>query len=349
MKHVLIDIEGLGKRPGCAIFELAAVHFDPLTAEILSEFEALIEPDNGWHDPETVEWHKKQGTYPMPGAAAREHAGAAFLRFTQWYEALGPVETVWSWGSIYDFPVLEAIWYEQGPASGLPWHYALPSCARQECRLAFGKDWRHGPRPRRALGDCKLAVVDLVKALDVLRPAAVGGAMASQVDCPVTQAWTHRLSMMQQSVLLTAVRGPDGLPKYGPVKMLLRWYRRCVLLSAMDRAVLKDPICEGGGSFTGPSIGFHVDGWEDVMDTIVGRYMRELDAVPHHFQMHLMHAVQILGYKHPEPLIRGWWLGVYTRLVEDMHLRPESETDLDRRLGDSREQWLERADPATVD
>jgi len=44
---------------------------------------------------------------------------------------------------------------------------------------------------------------------------------------------------MQQSVLLTAVRGPDGLPKYHSSKYLLRWYRRCILLSAMDGRVLE--------------------------------------------------------------------------------------------------------------
>ncbi len=168
----------------------------------------------------------------------------------------------------------------------------------------------------------------------------------------VTQPWTHALSMMQQTVLLTAVRGPDGLPKYGGVKMLLRWYRRCILLSAIDGKVLSDPIEPNGGSFTGPSLAYpdteDCDPWEDLMDGIVSNYLRELDAIPHHFQLHLMHAVQIVGYKHPDARIRAWWARVYLRLVHDMHLFPEPEAALDRRLGDSREGWLERADPATV-
>lgn len=69
----------------------------------------------------------------------------------------------------------------------------------------------------------------------------------------VLQDWVASLSFMQQTVLMTAVRGPDGVPKYGPTKMLLRWYRRCILLSAMDRVVLSSPNEHGGGSFTGPS------------------------------------------------------------------------------------------------
>ncbi|CAN5337539.1 hypothetical protein BH10PSE12_BH10PSE12_02940 [soil metagenome] len=168
----------------------------------------------------------------------------------------------------------------------------------------------------------------------------------------VLQEWVGTLTMMQQTVLLTAIRGPDGTPKYGPTKMLLRWYRRCVLLSAMDGRVLSWPYQEGGGSFTGPSYDERVGSgwfWQQAMDLIVGDYLRELDAIPHHFQLHLLHAVEILGYKHPDQDVRTWWNSVYLRLVHDMHLWPETEEQMDARLGDSREQWLARNDPATVD
>ena len=210
----------------------------------------------------------------------------------------------------------------------------------------------------------------------------------------VLQPWVTELPLMQQTVLLTAIRGPDGTPKYGNVKMLLRWYRRCVLFSAMDRTILGNPYSDNGGSFTGPSIsktllgnkvhdklqeqegpnnayfegctpwdrvqrmdlnelaGFaeeHLGGWEALMDEVVGNYLRELDALPHHFQLHFLHAAQILGYKHEEPRIRNWWRKTYERLVHDMHLWPETEEQMDARLGDNREQWLARNDPATVE
>jgi hypothetical protein len=167
----------------------------------------------------------------------------------------------------------------------------------------------------------------------------------------VLQKWVGSLSVMQQTVLLTATRGPDGTPKYGPAKMLLRWYRRCVLLSAMDGCVLPTPYAFGGGSFTGPSYDptTHVHDWEPIMDGILGNYLRELDALPHHFQLHFMHAAQIVGFKHSDSRIRAWWQRVYNTLAHDMHLFPETEEQLDRRLGDSRDQWLERNHPATVD
>lgn len=178
---------------------------------------------------------------------------------------------------------------------------------------------------------------------------------------PVLQDWVMRIPMMQQTVLLTAIRGPDGLPKYGSVKMLMRWYRRCVLFSAMDGRVLPNPYEENGGSFTGPSVerrsvrdypcipGTEETDWRLLMDKHVDEYLRTVDAIPHHFHLHLMHAVEIVGYKHPDPITRAWWYGVYLRFVNDMHLHPEMEQELDDRLGDTRNGWLKRADPATTE
>lgn len=181
----------------------------------------------------------------------------------------------------------------------------------------------------------------------------------SEQSRSVLQEWLANIPMMQQTVLLTAIRGPDGQPKYGAIKLLLRWYRRCIVLSAMDGKVLEDPLSPNGGSFTGPSIepntlfstelpGPGEPVWKPMMDRHVSDYLRMLDSVPHHFHMHLMHAVEILGYKHPDPVIRKWWNSVYLRFVNDMHLNPETEAELDERLGDSRAGWLKRADPATA-
>lgn len=182
----------------------------------------------------------------------------------------------------------------------------------------------------------------------------------------VLQPWVQDLSMMQQTVLLTAIRGPDGVPKYESVKYLLRWFRRCVVISAINQRVLTNPYEPCGGSFNGPSFirtpgdylvipplpninGAATDiDWRPAMNDIVANYLRSLDGIPHHFQLHLMHAIQIVGYKHPDPVIQEWWHEVYLRLVNDMHLHPESEEELDQRLGDTREGWLARADPATA-
>jgi hypothetical protein len=170
---------------------------------------------------------------------------------------------------------------------------------------------------------------------------------------PVTQAWCHHVPFMQQTVLLTAVRGPDGIAKYHPCKYLLRWFRRCTLVSSLDGRVLMTPFHPGGGSFMGPSFelpsvlqgGHHVVA---KLDELVSEYLRALDELPHHFQLHFMHAAEIVGYKHPDPEIRAWWNSTYQRLVHDMHLWPETEAQMDLRLGDDRAGWLARNDAATV-
>jgi hypothetical protein len=167
------------------------------------------------------------------------------------------------------------------------------------------------------------------------------------------QDWVGGITVMQQSVLLGAIRGPDGTPKYHSVKYLVRWYRRCVLVSALDGKVLETPHAFGGGSFTGPSYTATTlpHDWHPKMNELVDLYLQAVDELPHHYQMHFMHAAEILGYKHPDSAaggIREWWHAVYLRLVHDMHLWPETEAQLDDRLGDDRSGWLARADKATV-
>lgn len=172
---------------------------------------------------------------------------------------------------------------------------------------------------------------------------------------PVTQPWTWKLTFMQQSVLLTAIRGPDGIHKNHISKRLIRWLRRCTLYSAFDRTILALPYDDGepqGGSFTGPSLLLHptrgrtwfffenqrspefFSTWQEGMHGILEEYMQQTDEMPHHFQLHFLHAAEIVGYKHSRDEIREWWSTAYCRLVNDMHLRPELEETMDRRLSD---------------
>lgn len=168
----------------------------------------------------------------------------------------------------------------------------------------------------------------------------------------VLQEWVTELTMMQQSVLITGVRGPDGITKYSPVKMLLRWYRRCIMFSAIDGVVLENPVMAGGGSFTGPSYTIRPEdeivAWPVTMNQIVGEVLSDVDSLPHHFVMHLIHAAEIIGYKHPDDRIRDWWReDVYFRFVKSLHLQPETEEQLDERLGDTRDGWVKHGDTAT--
>ena len=152
----------------------------------------------------------------------------------------------------------------------------------------------------------------------------------------VCQDWVLGLSFMQQSVLMSGVRGPDTVRKDHAAKVLMRWYRRCVLYSAFESQALEapfaflDPGSPGGGSFTGPIY--------DIA-TLRDEYLRNVDEVPHHFHLHLVHGAEIIGYKHPDTAIRTWWYAFYADCVRDMHLRIESEPEMDARLGDNEAGW----------
>lgn len=177
---------------------------------------------------------------------------------------------------------------------------------------------------------------------------------------PATQDWVHTLSIMQQSVLLSAIRGCDGIAKRHKHKPLVKWYRRCVLLSAFDGRALINPFEPGGGSFTGPIVENLSGPLFEAMPHDVQHNMRcdalqkacddfidSRDELPAHYTTHIMHAAEIIGYKHPDAKMREFWCEFYKRLVHALHLWPETETQLDERLGDSFEGWQARNDIST--
>lgn len=153
----------------------------------------------------------------------------------------------------------------------------------------------------------------------------------------VLQPWVQELTYMQQSVLLSALRNADMVEKGHPSKDLIRWYRRCVLISAFDGAALLDPYSPGGGSYTGPI--------ED-LGAAQDAFLRARDGMSLHYYAHSMHAFQILGYKHPNQGVRDEWRRVYHRMAEALHLWAESEEQMDARLGDNPRGWQAREDSA---
>ena len=156
----------------------------------------------------------------------------------------------------------------------------------------------------------------------------------------VLNPWVHDLTFMQQSVLLSAIRNSDGVAKRHPAKDIIRFYRRCVVVSAFDGAQLWSPSTPGGGSFTGPVADIEV---------ALDHFIDSRDEMTLHYYAHAMHAFEILGYKFPEPLhIRPFWHRAYVRMAHAMHLYPETEEQMDSRLGDAMEGWMARNDPSST-
>lgn len=154
------------------------------------------------------------------------------------------------------------------------------------------------------------------------------------------QDWVLKLPIMQQSVLASAVRAPDGMRKFHPAKMLVRWYRRSVLVSAFDGKPLLNPYESGGGSFTGPLTSDYTE------DQMADEFMIARDEMSLHYYAHMMHAAQIVGCYHPDEYVRDFWDKLYNRMVNALHLKPETYSAMARRLNDDPQAWSERSDEA---
>lgn len=153
----------------------------------------------------------------------------------------------------------------------------------------------------------------------------------------VQPLWCRYLTVQQQSVLLLATRGPDGAEKHHPCKDVQRAYRATVLVAAKYGRMIE--------------YGEHVDNFMSLRSfgndiqwaAEVDNWFNNIDCIPHHFSMKLLHATEILGYMHPDERFRERWLAFYMRGVHELHLSPESELQLRMRLSDWR-----RADWPTV-
>ena len=166
--HILLDIEALGVRPGSAIVQLGAVAFCPRTGGLLGEtFHCHVLPHAKLHtELRTLHWHTERGTWPPPPPAEPVALEQALAEFSHWVDKTGRPHTWWSWGSTYDFPLLDAACHMLGREA--PWAYWQTACARTVWRMAFpyGKT---APRPHHALEDSIAAVKDLQMALVEMR------------------------------------------------------------------------------------------------------------------------------------------------------------------------------------
>lgn len=162
LQNIMVDIEALGLRTGAAIIDLAAVAFNPVTAETGAEFHCRIKPASPFVcDFETIGWHGQQGTMiDHPDAILPQ---AAVILFMDWIDATIPdsrERTFWSWGSDYDFPLLDPLLDLRPADRAAPWLYFQTRCARTAWRLAFGRE-KPMPRPHEALADVRAAIRDL--------------------------------------------------------------------------------------------------------------------------------------------------------------------------------------------
>lgn len=132
----------------------------------------------------------------------------------------------------------------------------------------------------------------------------------------VLQSWvTENCSWKEQTVLLCALRGPDagGTPK---VKAWVRFIRATVLQNAAPHKTFmrKESITS--------------------IQEIADNEPLTFDMLPVHYLGHLMHALQVTGYRHPDKSVQATALYAYEEFCEYLHVNPESHEQMTLRLKD---------------
>lgn len=133
--------------------------------------------------------------------------------------------------------------------------------------------------------------------------------------------WVQELPLREQGVLLSGVRGCDLTPK--------------VPLNSSERqlvAYLRYVVC-------------HPNDEREVGEA-PGAYMQhnppekwtpsEFGHYPQHWYAHIMHAYQVVGYRHPDAETKVVAEGIYQRFVHSLHLEPESFDTMAARLSEER-------------
>jgi hypothetical protein len=147
-----------------------------------------------------------------------------------------------------------------------------------------------------------------------------GGGMTS-----VLQEWVMDLPLREQGTLLTAVRGCDDEPKLwtatgfsdSPGRRLTAFIRWCFMVPADARET------DIPGAF---------------MQSMPPRPFKpsEFGHLPQHWYAHAMHALEVIAYRHPWPATSIAAAELYVAMVRNLHLVPESEDEMIRRLSEDR-------------
>ncbi|MDE2104529.1 MAG: hypothetical protein KGL39_45255 [Patescibacteria group bacterium] len=142
----------------------------------------------------------------------------------------------------------------------------------------------------------------------------------------VLQAWVMELPLRYQGTLLAAVRGCDDEPKvwtsqgvaYSPGRRLTAFIRWCFMIPADPREV---DVEEGAFMMSTPPPRFTPS---------------EFGHLPLHWYSHVMHALEVIAYKHPNESTRERADRMYSKMTRALHLVGESADDLEERMSEDR-------------
>jgi hypothetical protein len=144
----------------------------------------------------------------------------------------------------------------------------------------------------------------------------------------VLQDWVMELPLRAQGTLLTGIRGCDEAPKEWdangvvidtPARRLTAFMRYCIM-NPHDAREIDVP----GAFFQSDpcnSATFHASAF--------GHF-------PQHWYAHAMHVLEVIGYCHPDYVLRITCESLYKDMVKNLHLHPETRAQMMERLLEDR-------------
>ena len=179
MKHVMLDLETMGTRPGSMILSIGAVFFD-LDGKTGEAFYRNIDPQTCTAvgltvDPQTKAWWMRQSQAARDALAVDRRPLAHVVRdFASFFRGSGFCrgEFVWAQGATFDPPLWEAAAAAVGCST--PWKFWNARDTRTVYDIC-GFDYKSMPREgvyHNALDDCLTQVKAVAAALSKFRVAA---------------------------------------------------------------------------------------------------------------------------------------------------------------------------------
>lgn len=160
MKHICIDIETLGTKPGCIILSIGAVAFDMATGETGNKFYINIDATDSQRHGLTIEastvlwWLKQDKQAKQSLEDCPVSLEVAFNSFEVWLENNNSIDCeIWANSPSFDLSVLEYAFNKLGMKT--PWFYWQERCIRT--LVAFNKELKKSiinDLPHDALHDC---------------------------------------------------------------------------------------------------------------------------------------------------------------------------------------------------
>ena len=141
----------------------------------------------------------------------------------------------------------------------------------------------------------------------------------------VLQDWVMELPLREQGTLLTAVRGCDDEPKQwtsrgiaeSPGRRLTAFIRWCF----MNPADVREVDIPGAFFQSTPPNPFKPS---------------EFGHLPLHWNTHVMHALEVIGYRHPDVITGVLARNLYEDMVHSLHLNLEHREQMVERLSEDR-------------